>query len=130
MKRKNSSAIENIHLSEQNNEEREIPVILTSSASYCSDTDLLPINNNQSTIDLFNETMKNGHSSFASNSSTGSRKSFMRSPSPNNLNASTTSRGNVRRWSQSLTSGAKIKQQRPIHFMPSRLQKRKLKFII
>lgn len=123
-KRKNSSAIEDIHLNEQKNVETDIPIILTSSASCCSDTDLLPINNNRNSIDLFNDTTKNGNLSYASTNSISSRKSFMRSPSPNNLNTSTTSRGNVRRWSQSLTSGSKIKQQRPIHFMPSRLQKR------
>lgn len=121
---KDSSATEDIHLNEHKNADNEIPIILTSSASCSSDTDLLPINNNKSTIDLFNDSLRNGHSSYASTNSISSRKSFMRSPSPNNLNASTTSYGNVRRWSQSLTSGSKIKQQRPIHLMPSRLQKR------
>lgn len=64
----------------------ELPNIITSSASCCSDTDLLSQPHRIATF--------NNETSFISYSDNSSDQlSFMRSPSPSNLNASGTSRG-------------------------------------
>lgn len=64
----------------------ELPIIITSSASCCSDTDLLAQPNGIATF--------NNETSFINYNDNGTDQlSFMRSPSPNNLNASGTSRG-------------------------------------
>lgn len=64
----------------------ELPIIITSSASCCSDTDLLSQPHKIATF--------NNETSFISYSDNSSDQlSFMRSPSPSNLNASGTSRG-------------------------------------
>lgn len=126
----------------------ELPIIITSSASCCSDTDLLPQAN--SSITFRRETTL-----MSCDDNNVDQLTVMRTPSANNLNSSSASRGvcfptkfspktdnthtfshsqNVRRWSQSLNSGAKAKQQKaikakkPINCMPSRLQKRKYSF--
>lgn len=64
----------------------ELPIIITSSASCCSDTDLLSQPNG--TVSFNNET------SFINyNGNSTDQLSFMRTPSPSNLNTSGTSRG-------------------------------------
>lgn len=77
----------------------EIPVITTSSPSMCSESDLLPLpvykyrnkhaNNFNSTeiVDEFDTSFINN------NNSTSRRVSFLRSPTPNNMNTSGASRG-------------------------------------
>lgn len=100
----------------------EPPTLNTSTASCGSDTDLLSANHG-STVDLFDCDGIQERSSFATIASNNSPRSFLRSPTPNNLNVSGASRSNVRRWSQSLSNAAKEKQQQTIHFMPSRMKK-------
>lgn len=64
----------------------ELPIIITSSASCCSDTDLLSHPNGIVTF--------NNETSFISyEGNEADQLSFMRTPSPGNLNTSGTSRG-------------------------------------
>lgn len=66
----------------------ELPIIITSSASCCSDTDLLS-HPNRITIGTYN----NETSFISYNGNNTDQLSIMRSPSPSNLNASGASRG-------------------------------------
>lgn len=64
----------------------ELPIIITSSASCCSDTDLLSQPNGTASF--------NNETSFINYNGNGTDQlSFMRTPSPSNLNTSGTSRG-------------------------------------
>lgn len=76
----------------------EIPIITTSSPSMSSESDLLPLpvfkERNKHARDLnSSEIIDDFDSTFANNNNTTRRLSFLRSPTPNNLNSSSTSRG-------------------------------------
>ncbi|XP_055296530.1 transmembrane channel-like protein 7 [Sitodiplosis mosellana] len=103
----------------------EIPIITTSSPSMDTDSEASPIYRSitKQSGDLNSD--EETDTSFINNNNNGinRRVSFLRSLSPSNLNSSGASRGNVRRWSQSLTSASKSRQNRTINMMPSRLQR-------
>ncbi|XP_031627951.1 transmembrane channel-like protein 5 [Contarinia nasturtii] len=101
----------------------EIPVIITSSPSTESEASRM-----YRTVKLPGDSDEEIDTSFINNNDNNNainrRISAIRSLSPGNLNSSNASRGNVRRWSQSLTNASKARNRLPtINMMPSRLQK-------